>query len=632
LDGGKSLPLFDTVEDAWHEAHGQRNALVGLAEDDEAGKQALLQESELALADVRLVGDLVIAAFLSAEKDKEREARRLVLRQKVDGWRRGEVHRSELETGVAELRRGEMRVTPFHWEVEFPEVFDRTRSGFDVIVGNPPFLNGTRISTRYGDSYSSWLLQTFQDSNGKADLVAFFLRQAFSLLRFQSALGMVATITISMGDTREASLEHIVKAGGVIYAITKRIPWPGQAAVTVSTLNIAKGVEPATLTPTIDGNEVERISTFLLSRGPDTLPPPLQGNIGICFSGPYVMGAGFLFDDDDDSANPISEMAMLISSRPELEGLIRPYICGEELLTDPRLSHRRYVIYLGEMEQSTAWQQYPELMRILERRVKPERINKDAKKYPRMVNEWWKFWNPRHELMSHVTSMKRILMTPFIAKHFCFGFVPASTIVGTPNIVVCSETYSSYCSLQGRVHESWVRFLGSTMEDRQRYTPSDCFETFPFPRNWQTHPALETAGEGYYLFRANLMVRNNEGLTKTYNRFHDPDERHPDILRLRQLHEGMDRAVLDAYGWTDIATKCDFFLEYEIDEETWGNKKKPYRYRWPDEVHDEVLARLLDLNQKRAQEEALAGARETPRPKKPRSKKQAATETPLLPV
>ncbi len=99
------------------------------------------------------------------------------------------------------------------------------------------------------------------------------------------------------------------------------------------------------------------------------------------------------------------------------------------------------------------------------------------------------------------------------------------------------------------------------------------------------------------------MVQNNEGLTKTYNRFHDPDERDPDILKLRELHAAMDRAVLDAYGWTDITTDCEFLLDYESDEEEWGDKKKPWRYRWPDDFRDEVLARLLELNAERAKEE-----------------------------
>ena len=100
------------------------------------------------------------------------------------------------------------------------------------------------------------------------------------------------------------------------------------------------------------------------------------------------------------------------------------------------------------------------------------------------------------------------------------------------------------------------------------------------------------------------MVKNNEGLTKTYNRFHDPYEQSAEIVELRERHAAMDRAVLAAYGWTDIATACEFLLDYAIDEAEWGSKKKPYRYRWPDAVRDEVL----ELNAQRAREEQVAGA------------------------
>ena len=113
------------------------------------------------------------------------------------------------------------------------------------------------------------------------------------------------------------------------------------------------------------------------------------------------------------------------------------------------------------------------------------------------------------------------------------------------------------------------------------------------------------------------MVQNDEGMTKTYNRFHDPYEDDPEIGRLRELHDAMDRAVLDAYGWPDIPTDCEFLLDYEIDEATWGRKKKPYRYRWPDPVRDEVLARLLALNAERAAEEARSGTTSHPTHRKP---------------
>ena len=169
------------------------------------------------------------------------------------------------------------------------------------------------------------------------------------------------------------------------------------------------------------------------------------------------------------------------------------------------------------------------------------------------------------------------------------------------------QTYAAFGALQSRSHEIWARFFGSSLEDRLRYTPSDCFETFPFPDGWDTHPALEAAGKAYYEYRGALMVDNGEGMTRTYNRFHDIYETDPCIAELRALHAAMDRALLDAYGWTDIPTDCDFLLDYEIDEATWGRKKKPYRYRWPDPIRDEVLARLLALNADRAAAGARAG-------------------------
>jgi len=103
-----------------------------------------------------------------------------------------------------------------------------------------------------------------------------------------------------------------------------------------------------------------------------------------------------------------------------------------------------------------------------------------------------------------------------------------------------------------------------------------------------------------------------EGLTKLYNRFHDPHEKSDGILELRRLHLEMDAAVLRAYGWDDLAetATCEFLLDYEEEEDDSptakkSKKKKPWRLRWPDEFRDEVLARLLELNEQRHKEELL---------------------------
>ncbi len=179
----------------------------------------------------------------------------------------------------------------------------------------------------------------------------------------------------------------------------------------------------------------------------------------------------------------------------------------------------------------------------------------------------------------------------------------------------------------------WAQFFTSSFKDDARYTPSTCLEPFPFPENFETDVNLEASGKEYYEFRAALMVKNNEGLTKTYNRFHDPTETSPDIHKLRELHAAMDRAVLDAYHWTDLKPTCDFLLDYEDeddDEEETGKarkKKKPWRYRWPDDFRDEVLARLLELNKQRAEQERLAGVADENKPAKKKRNARAKSNS-----
>ena len=249
---------------------------------------------------------------------------------------------------------------------------------------------------------------------------------------------------------------------------------------------------------------------------------------------------------------------------------------------------------------------WPDLLKIVEERVKPERmkVNRKVRRH-----YWWRFGDRQPALYRAVAGLERVLAIPQTSNVQATVFLPPTMVFGHTLIVFPFATYASFTILQSRIHQIWSAFLGPTMKDDLRYTPSDCLETFPFPLTWETASDLEANGESYYAFRADLMVRAGEGLTKTYNRFHDPHEDSPEIATLRDssLHAAIDRAVLDAYGWRDISTDCEFLLDHEIDEEAWGARKKPYRCRWPNEVRDEVLARLLELNAQRAAEEARSG-------------------------
>lgn len=565
-------------------------------------------EAQFELGKVRLFGDLVLAAFFEGQNARAREQKRMGYRSLVLAGK-AEEERERLE----EWRQAEQPLVPFHWEVEFPEVFERENPGFDALVGNPPFLGGKKISTNLSDEYRDWLAALHEESSSNADLVAHFLRRAFNMLRRQGALGLIATNTIAQGDTRSSGLRWICLHGGEIYCARKRVQWPGLAAVVVSMVHVERALEAGP--KLLDKRKVDDITAFLFHRGGHADPAALSENAGKSFVGSYVLGMGFTFDDSDTSGvtTPLAEMRRLLTSDARNQDAIFPYIGGDEVNTSPTHEHHRYVINFNDLTEEECRRRWPGLMAIVEAKVKPERTRTKADgtfalREP-LPTRWWQYADKRPALQTAVAALERALCCTLHSKDLSFTFLLARSVFSHALAVFPLPSSAAFCALQSRPHETWARFFGSSMKDDLRYTPSDCFETFPFPTNWQTHPALEAAGQTYYDFRAALMVRNNEGLTKTYNRFHDPLETSPDIGQLRDLHAAMDRAVLDAYGWHDIPTDCQFLLDYEIDEEEWGDKKKPYRYRWPDDVRDEVLARLLELNAQRAKEEESSGAK-----------------------
>ena len=373
------------------------------------------------------------------------------------------------------------------------------------------------------------------------------------------------------------------------------------AAVVVSVVHVLKGAYcgPRLL----DGREVGIITAFLFHAGGNDNPKKLLANERKSFVGCDLKGEGFTFSDNDTTgvATPIAVMKEVIEKNPRNSSVIFPYIGGEEVNSSPTLEHNRYIITFSDLSEEEARERHPELMRIVEEKVKPERAGKSKEV---AAAPWWKFWRTRRELFQAISGLEHVLVTAQVSEYRAFAFQPVDRVFAMMLIVFPLPTFAAFCSLQARPHEIWARFFGSTLEDRLRYTPSDCFETFPLAPVWETGAHLDAAGRSYYEFRRELMIRNGEGLTQTYNRFHDPDERDPNIVRLRELHIAMDRAVLDSYGWTDVSTDCEFLLEYEVEEETGGRRKKPWRYRWPDEVRDDVLARLLELNGARATEEA----------------------------
>ena len=560
---------------------------------------------ETRLSPVRLLGDAVIAAFFSAEKAKEREKSLA----EAESWFSGHEPRWDLlEHASRKLREGKFGLTPFHWETEFPEVFRRENGGFDAVVGNPPFLGGAKIWPTFGGSYVDWLKLLHINTGGKGvNLVAHFLRRSIEILRNGGAFGLIATNTVAQGDTRNAGLKQICASDCTIFRVVRKLRWPGDAAVVVSVVHVVKS--KAAPPPLIDDQPVEAINSMLLPTAVEMEPKPLQANQGICFRGSDTYGTGFIFTEtgDADAAGSIEDMEALLAKDPRNSERIMPFLGGRELSNDPRHLHNRYAINFADLSlvEARCW---PDLLDIVERKVKPKRDTLGGYSVAeRRRDYWWQYGTYTPALFKAIAPLRRVCATGAAATmHHMISVVDARQVFSHKAIVFASEDMAFFAVLQSTVHENWSRTFGTTFgsSDALTYNPLRVFRTFPLPSNIKDASALRAAGEQYHDFRAELMIKRNEGLTKTYNRFHERGQNAPDIVRLRELHAEMDAAVLRAYGWCDLADRArPEFIEQDADE----GKQAKTRLDWPSEFKDEVLARLLALNAERAEAERAAG-------------------------
>ncbi|SFK82040.1 Methyltransferase domain-containing protein [Pseudovibrio ascidiaceicola] len=594
-----------------------------------------LDEADRDIAEVRLGGDAVIAVFFSEAKAKAR-------RQALDdfqvqfGQEDGQDVSRRLQQG---LFSGNYPITPFHWDIEFPEVFAGDNPGFDSIVGNPPFAGKNTIINGSRSGFMDWLKIISPGAHGNADLSAHFFRRAFALLREGGTMGLIATNTIGQGDTRESGLRYLLQVkNGEIYNARRRVKWPGEAAVVVSTVHVSKGPAKG-VSVLLDGRSVSRVSAFVREGDFDETPAVLEENQNTAFQGSVILGQGFTFDDENaekGKATNIDRMKELIAKNPLNYERIKPYLGGNEVNNDAEHRHRRYVIDFedfplrrdrslkhwtdaNEAEKKemirlgivpsdyseAVAEDWPDLLEIVETLVKPERAGNPQWDRREI---WWRFTRRTNSLYDSIGAKTSVFAVNCGATpHLSVAKLPASSIWGHSLVIFSSDEFSLFCNLQSRIHEIWVRLTSSSMKDDLRYTSTDGYQTFPFP--FAKTETLKAKGAEYENLRREIMKKAAIGLTELYNRFHSPLDRKPDIVELRRLHSEMDDAVLHAYGWDDLADLAQDTSEdgaaprflHRTDEPEFAYQE---RYHWPAWFRDKVLARLLELNRQRAAEEA----------------------------
>lgn len=561
-------------------------------------KRAQLRRLHEVTADLRLIADAVIAAGLrlggkpGRALEEAYENLRAAVARAFPATGTGD--RAALETIVGvgltpEVETDYERWQPLHWALEVPDVM--RRGGFDAIVGNPPFLGGKKLSPAMGQNLREWFVNQLAGSTkGNADLVAYFFLRAHSLLTVRGTLGLIATNTIAQGDTREVGLDRIVADGMTITRSIQSRSWPAKSAnLEYAAVWATNGWVAEAVPRVADGVQVGQISTLLEPAGRIVgRPKRLVENQGVAFIGCFVLGKGFVLE-------PAEARAWIAEEGRNAE-ILFPFLNGEDLNSRPDTSASRWVIDFGERTEEEA-RQFERPWNHVTRNVRPERLKHDPKKYPRMVNEWWKYWNARPGMRKAIQRLDDVLVVALTSRTLMPVRVSNDAVFSHAVVVFADNSWSFQGTISSTIHQNWAITYGSAMRGDPRYTPSDVFVPFPRPNATE---ALEDTGRTLHEGRREIMLRRGLGLTKLYNLVNDPDVSSAgdaDVARLREIHVELDHAVMDAYGWGDVTLDHGFHTYRQMT-----------RWTVSPAARVEILDRLLEENHRRAAQQGDAAA------------------------
>jgi methylase of polypeptide subunit release factors len=492
----------------------------------------------------------------------------------------------------------------FHWYIEFPDVI--ARGGFDCILGNPPYLGGQALSGKYGYPFCNYVKWEYAPA-GLSDLVAYFVRRIFDLLKPGGFTSFITTNSIKDGDIRKDGIEQVLAQAGEINMAVRGIKWPGRANLVVSLVAIHKGAWSGKRF--LDGREVSTISAFFEDSTDDGEPDDLHENKKKVFQGSIYLGDGFLLTHQ--------EAARLIAEDARNRDVIFSTPRGKEDINNaPDQAPGRSIINFHDWSQENA-SRFEAPFEIIERLVKPIRETNNRALYR---DVWWLYAEPRPGLTAAIRTLQHCFVAARTTKYLNFSATPTNYVFTDSLYVFTTDRWDLYAIVQSTLHDVWARKYSGALETRLRYSPSKCFESFAFPENlWQTaDPTLSAIGGRYHEHRKSLMLSLWLGLTDVYNLFHDPDlslarvtkvskksqeeaERgFEGLLELRRLHRELDLAVRDAYGpgWQNLDLGHGFHEVETLEEDD------RIRYTISPAARKEVLRRLLALNHTRAKAEA----------------------------
>jgi len=434
----------------------------------------------------------------------------------------------------------------------------------DVIIGNPPFQSKRNMQVEFGADYVNKLRTAYQEVPGRADFCVYWFYKAHKNLKKDCYGGLVGTNTITQNYSREGSLDYIVKNGGTIIEAVSSAKWSGEAAVTVSIACWKKGkyekekilfvedkkgnLEPYKL---FSINSSLSISTDVIS----AIALKVNRNPKKCFQGQVPGHDGYLIS---------TKMAKeLITKIKKNRAVLKPHLIAEELIGHYDSQPKRFVIDFIGMDLVEA-SSYEEPFSILQKVILPyrqeeaEKQEKEndviLKRNPKakvnnhhigFYKKWWQQSYGREDLLDELKKIKKYIACSGVSKRNIFEFVSSEIIPNAAVFTFCFEDDYSFGIIQSSIHWKWWKAKCSTFETRLRYTANTVWDTFPWPQK-PTQKQIEKIS----ILSKELRDARNRAMKDYHYSLRDlyrvlEKGKHT----LNNLHEELDKAVMDAYGF-----------------------------------------------------------------------------------
>lgn len=490
-----------------------------------------------------------------------------------------------------DLPAGKTVRRPFHWPLEFAEVFSRNNPGFDAMVGNPPFMGNKFWKERLGETFTSIAHQIVGAPPGKVDLCLLFHRRSADLLRNDGAYGLLAADNIAEGSAITKGLAVLVSSGDIYYS-TKGMLWPGKAAVSISLICYFNGAFAST--KRANGIECSYIGPRLEAADNDSWEPKKLKDGLFSFEGVNnSKGLAFVLSPDDEWFQPLKN---------EPGSLLVPYITGDDITSHALVQVGRWALDIADRSIETIENEFPVASKFLLEVVKPTRTVEALKSYKGLRDRWWQFWNHRADLMRVIRQNSDFIAYSKVTKYPICMLAPSDWIYTNQVVLINKQRGDELALCLSSLFSNWLNhFSGGRLEGRLRLSISESIAKFPLPGMVVDDAGIHS-GDFFNATALDWAKNNSGGMTKVMNNIHSPDCNDQKIEKLREALIEIDKSVVRAYGWDDIEISRTFVpSELAASRDSW-------RYQISDASAALLHARLIQLNKEAFEAEAISNA------------------------